>query len=1146
MSAWGQASSIEINTTNSGVTGSYQDKEFEVDDITFKFTQWMKSTNIQAKKSTTNSLYNIDAIPGTITSIVVEQTGTARAITIYGGTSQKPTTPITSPSTAATMTFDFTGTNYNYFSLSTPGNACYFEKIIINYTPSGDIPTPTYTVTYNANGGSGTMTDENSPYEKDAEVTLLSNSFTAPEGQLWDSWLVKDESNNPITVTGNKFNMPASNVTVTAQWKTDPNAPQYEWVLTDLASLTDEDVFVIVGNSSYAMTNNNGTTNPPAATSVTISEGKITSTISDNLKWKISGNATAGYTFYPNGSSSSWLYCNTEANTSSNNNMRVGTGGRKVFELNSGNYLITKDEYTVRYLSIYNNTDWRGYINTDNGVATMSFYKRVDANAPQSPSISANNVDIAYNATSGSINYSLANGVTGGTLSANITAGNEGNWLTLGTVGETVPFTCTANEANTERTATVTLTYSYGDNETVTKDVTVTQAAAPVISSYSTIPEIFEAATSTETDVNVTFNNWVVSGVSTNGKNVFVTDGTNGFIIFSSSNMSSTYSVGSVLSGTVSCTLKKYNGFAELLNVDASKLTITAGGTVSVANIAIANLAGVNTGALVSYENLTCSIDNNKYYLSDGTSTLQVYNTLYAFDALESGKTYNITGIYQQYNSTKEILPRSAEEIELVVSTDPTLTVDNADKTINVDAAGTITNHEEQTIKVKFANFTTAPTTSTVYVEYCDADGKALVTSGYDWITSITCNRVSDGYLTMSCSFAANTGKARTAYVKVYAVNNNVNIYSDLVTVKQAGNIVDDISDITEVSTDYAVRGTVVATNSRGFIIGDGTGYVYYYKNAAFTQAVGDMVKISGTTGTYGQIIQFTNTATVAESTESNYDNTPAVEVITAVPDYTTGYHLSTYLEFEGALSTSDNNYLITLGDKQIQISYPTTAQVTALSTLVGKTVHVKGYFSGINSKGKFSVMLESVGEVVTIPESKYTTFASTANIDFNGTGVTVYIAKAENGAAKLAAVRGNIAPANTGVILYAEEAGNYAGTIIGSTDVSITDNDMVGVTTEKVVPWTSGSKYNYILQGGVFKKATGAKLHAGKAYLSTDYQATSRELQIVFEGEDEATGIADVKGQKEEGGFFNLSGQRVTKPTKGLYIINGKKMIVK
>jgi hypothetical protein len=174
-----------------------------------------------------------------------------------------------------------------------------------------------------------------------------------------------------------------------------------------------------------------------------------------------------------------------------------------------------------------------------------------------------------------------------------------------------------------------------------------------------------------------------------------------------------------------------------------------------------------------------------------------------------------------------------------------------------------------------------------------------------------------------------------------------------------------NVSNITEVGTAYNVRGTVVATNSRGFIMGDGTGYVYYYKNGAPTQSVGDMVRVYGTTGTYGQIIQFTNTATVTEATASNYNGTPEAMVITEVPDYTEGYHLSDYLEFEGALAKDGNNYLITLGEAQIQVSYPTTDQSTALTALNGKNVHVKGYFSGINSSSRFTVMLESVEEVL-------------------------------------------------------------------------------------------------------------------------------------------------------------------------------------
>jgi len=305
------------------------------------------------------------------------------------------------------------------------------------------------------------------------------------------------------------------------------------------------------------------------------------------------------------------------------------------------------------------------------------------------PSITASNVDIAYDATNGSIAYEINNPVSGGELSAALTTGD---WLTVGTVGETVPFTCSANPASAERSATVTLTYTYNTTETVTKNVTVTQAGNPNVV-YTTIPELFTAATTTETNVYVTFDNWVVSGVSTNGKNVYVTDNNgNGFIMYYTSDMSSTFSAGSILSGVnVSCTLKLYNGAAELLNVVTADLTITTGGTVTPASIAMADLTGVNTGTLLHYENLTCTSNNNKYFLTDGTTSIQLYNSLYDFTNPTVGNTYNITGVYAQYNNTKEIMPRNANDlVEVVLPTVDTPTFN--------PAAGTYTSVQSVTI----------------------------------------------------------------------------------------------------------------------------------------------------------------------------------------------------------------------------------------------------------------------------------------------------------------------------------------------------------------------------------------------------------------------------------------------------------------
>lgn len=129
--SWAAEKSIVINTANSGVTGSYSNKTFNVDGITFGFNQWMKNNNIQAKKSTPNSLYNESAIPGKITRVVFEQTGTARAIKVFGGSNVKPTNAIASPKTSGTMEFDFSGKGYTFFSMTTPSNAVYFSQITI-------------------------------------------------------------------------------------------------------------------------------------------------------------------------------------------------------------------------------------------------------------------------------------------------------------------------------------------------------------------------------------------------------------------------------------------------------------------------------------------------------------------------------------------------------------------------------------------------------------------------------------------------------------------------------------------------------------------------------------------------------------------------------------------------------------------------------------------------------------------------------------------------------------------------------------------------------------------------------------------------------------------------------------------------------
>ena len=71
-----------------------------------------------------------------------------------------------------------------------------------------------YPVTYNSNGGTGTMTDVNSPYAVGTTVTTLENTFTAPDGKIFEKW--SDGVNN--YAEGATFTMPNNAVELTAQW----------------------------------------------------------------------------------------------------------------------------------------------------------------------------------------------------------------------------------------------------------------------------------------------------------------------------------------------------------------------------------------------------------------------------------------------------------------------------------------------------------------------------------------------------------------------------------------------------------------------------------------------------------------------------------------------------------------------------------------------------------------------------------------------------------------------------------------------------------------------------------------------------------------------------------------------------------------
>ena len=196
---------------------------------------------------------------------------------------------------------------------------------------------------------------------------------------------------------------------------------------------------------------------------------------------------------------------------------------------------------------------------------------------------------------------------------------------------------------------------------------------------------------------------------------------------------------------------------------------------------------------------------------------------------------------------------------------------------------------------------------------------------------------------------------------------------------------------------------------------------------------------------------------------------------------------------------------------------------------------------------GVGSISISSTTAVpVTIPAAGYATYYNaTKSIDF--TGVTAYKVSAI-GTDYVTIEQITQAPANTPVIIEATEGVHNLGIIasadaIGTNELQISDGTITTDDSYKV--YALASKGDPAVVGFYLVKA-GTKVPAGKCYLSVAKTSAPEFLGFDFNGE--TTEIADVRSKMEDGrgDFFDLQGRKVAQPTKGLYIVNGRKVVIK
>ena len=134
------------------------------------------------------------------------------------------------------------------------------------------------------------------------------------------------------------------------------------------------------------------------------------------------------------------------------------------------------------------------------------------------------------------------------------------------------------------------------------------------------------------------------------------------------------------------------------------------------------------------------------------------------------------------------------------------------------------------------------------------------------------------------------------------------------------------------------------------------------------------------------------------------------------------------------------------------------------------------------------------------------------------------------------------------GVYLQSVSAGSYNWGH-GNITQTIGDITFKGTFAPIAAPEMTG-KYGITDKGTVAKGGSSASIKAYRAYLELAPSSTARSLTLVIDGEDgTTTAIGElVKTLEGDNGqqVYNLSGLRVEKAKKGLYIVGGKKVIVK
>lgn len=187
-----------------------------------------------------------------------------------------------------------------------------------------------------------------------------------------------------------------------------------------------------------------------------------------------------------------------------------------------------------------------------------------------------------------------------------------------------------------------------------------------------------------------------------------------------------------------------------------------------------------------------------------------------------------------------------------------------------------------------------------------------------------------------------------------------------------------------------------------------------------------------------------------------------------------------------------------------------------------------------------------------TVTTLGYASFSWPRALDFTNSGLTAFIAKDCNGQSiQLHEV--TKVPANTGLILKGIAGSENTYSLETTDEETLDDVSSNQLTGTASGAYTVEGENIYVLSNlddgtpGFYNANEGIHVGQYKAYLAYTGDIPAR-TGLTFDEGDAATGIESCKQEEGKGSllFYDLQGRNVNQPQKGVYVINGRKVIVK